>query len=85
MANFVTQAELDTARKTLDNMSDEARYLLEEEMAEQRVERRAAFGGNGDLAEALVEETGLRISEVMFELCYKARINKLFEDRDNAQ
>lgn len=85
MSNLVTQDELDQARKTCRAMSDEDRTLLQETVAEQQFERNAAFGGGGYLAPSFVVETGELVSSFMYELCYKARVDKLFEDRDNAK
>ena len=85
MVNYVTQAEWDQAVKTRRAMSANDIALLREAMAEQQFERRAAFGGEGLLAAAFVEGTGEPVSPILYELCYKARVNKLFEERDNAK
>ena len=82
MSNYVTQAELDQARETYAVLSEDDLTLLEEGMAEAHYERRAAFGGSGQLATAFVTGTGEAITPVLYELCYKARIAKLFKERD---
>ncbi len=83
MVNYVTQAELDQACEEYDALSGVQIDALRESMAEQRFERKAVFGGSGSLAKCLVEGTGETVTPALYELCYRARVNKLFEERDN--
>lgn len=83
MSNYVTQAELDAARETYKTMGGTAVSMLKDAIAEQRAERRAAIGGDGSLAPCVVEETGEPVSPLLYELCYRARVAKLFEERDS--
>lgn len=83
MTNTVTQAELAAAIVTRRAMSENDLYLMKDMMAEAQFERKAAFGGQGLLAAAFVEETKEPVSAILYELCYKARVAKLFEERDS--
>lgn len=82
MANIVTQAERDQAVKDLAAMDIEDVRLLKNMIIEQDFERQAAFGIGYCLAPAEIEETGEPVSRLLYELCYKARVDKLFEERD---
>lgn len=85
MSNYVTQAELDQAYKTRASLTPYELAQIEEGMAEAHFERRAAFGGSCQLASAFVTVTGESVSPLLYELCYRARVAKLFEERDNAK
>lgn len=80
--NYVTQNELKLAKTEFLRMNDRQIASLQEVMAEQDFERRAAFGQGFALAACIVEETGEPVAQILYELCYKARITKLFEERD---
>ena len=79
--NYITQSELDQAKAKLASMSENEVELLVNAIAEAKFERMAAVGGDGSLSRGVVEETGEEIGEVLFELAYRARLNKLFAKR----
>lgn len=78
--NYITQSELDQAKAKLASMSDSEIENLVNALAESNFERMAAFGGSGSLSRC-VEETGEEVGEVLFELAYRVRLNKLFAKR----
>lgn len=82
MPNYVTQAELDKARESYADLSGEQIEMIREEMAEQAVGRNVA-GHNYGLSPAVVEESGEGVSSILYEIVYRARVAKLFTERDN--
>ncbi len=82
--NYVTTQEVTAAKAQLSAMSADDIVRVEDMMAERAYEIQAAFGPGEGLAPAINEDTGERVSAILFELAYKARVAKLFEDRDNA-
>jgi len=82
--NYVTQDELKQAQISFLRMSDDEVDQIRDSMAEQTFERLAAFGGTGELASCIVEETGEPVSMLIYEIIYSARVTKLFEERNNA-
>ena len=63
-------------------MSNDEINMFNEGMAEQAFNIRAAFGPKYGPGVGIIEETGVRISATLTELCYRARVEKLFNNRD---
>lgn len=82
MSNIVTSQEVYDAKRKLALMSSSEIRLLEEAMAEQAFNIRAAFGPEYGPGVGVIEETGVQVSSILAEMCYRARVDKLFEERD---
>lgn len=82
MVNSVTSQEVYAAKRELALMPPSEIKLLEEAMAEQAFNIRAAFGSEYGPGVGVVKETGVQVSPILTEMCYRARVNKLFEERD---
>jgi len=78
--NIVTLTEVKEAKNILANMTDVEIKELKMNMAEKQFERAAAFGGDGELSPAIIEETGEKVDNLIYEICYNQRIAKLFNE-----
>lgn len=79
--NYVTQSELEQAKTKLASMSKCEVENLVNALAESRFSRTSVMIGDGSLAKCVVEGTGEEVDEVLFELAYRVRLNRLFKER----
>lgn len=81
--NVITPNEKAAAEAVWESMSEGERDQLMDALTEKKFEVQAAFGPGYEIAPAKVDGTNETVPMHIYEIAYRARISKLFEERDD--